>query len=138
MPRRGRYGKHVCIVVQNLPVPFDRRVWLEATTLAKAECRVSVICPSFFRTNLCDNALGSDRVRKMALHLMDTSPDSIDSVADAVFTQVADGRFMVLPTRREPMRWRLKRWFPALYRQLLQRQNHWMRSRVRLVKEIIE
>lgn len=35
----------VLIVVQNLPVPFDRRVWLEATTLTQAGYRVSVICP---------------------------------------------------------------------------------------------
>ena len=35
----------VLIVVQNLPVPFDRRVWLEATTLTRAGFRVSVICP---------------------------------------------------------------------------------------------
>jgi len=35
----------VLIVVQNLPVPFDRRVWLEATTLARNGYRVSVICP---------------------------------------------------------------------------------------------
>jgi glycosyltransferase involved in cell wall biosynthesis len=35
----------VLIVVQNLPVPFDRRVWLEATTLAANGYRVSVICP---------------------------------------------------------------------------------------------
>lgn len=33
------------MVVQNLPVPFDRRVWLEATTLAGAGYQVSVICP---------------------------------------------------------------------------------------------
>jgi glycosyltransferase involved in cell wall biosynthesis len=33
------------MVVQNLPVPFDRRVWLEATTLARAGYSVSVICP---------------------------------------------------------------------------------------------
>lgn len=39
-------GKHVLIVVENLPVPFDRRVWLEATTLKKAGMRVSVICPT--------------------------------------------------------------------------------------------
>src|SRR5215470_9597401 len=39
--RAGR----VLIVVQNLPVPFDRRVWLEATTLTQAGCVVSVICP---------------------------------------------------------------------------------------------
>jgi glycosyltransferase involved in cell wall biosynthesis len=31
--------------VQNLPVPFDRRVWLEATTLRRAGYEVSVICP---------------------------------------------------------------------------------------------
>jgi glycosyltransferase involved in cell wall biosynthesis len=35
----------VLIVVQNLPVPFDRRVWLESTTLARAGYKVSVICP---------------------------------------------------------------------------------------------
>ena len=34
--RRGRNGDHVCIVVQNLPVPFDRRVWLECRTLRAA------------------------------------------------------------------------------------------------------
>lgn len=35
----------VLIVVQNLPVPFDRRVWLEATTLTQAGYEVTVICP---------------------------------------------------------------------------------------------
>jgi glycosyltransferase involved in cell wall biosynthesis len=35
----------VCIVVENLPVPFDRRVWSEATTLRDAGYAVSVICP---------------------------------------------------------------------------------------------
>jgi glycosyltransferase involved in cell wall biosynthesis len=38
-------GRRVLIVVQNLPVPFDRRVWLEATTLQRAGYSVSVICP---------------------------------------------------------------------------------------------
>ena len=44
MASAGR-PRRVLIVVQNLPVPFDRRVWLEATTLAKAGYKVSVICP---------------------------------------------------------------------------------------------
>jgi glycosyltransferase involved in cell wall biosynthesis len=39
-------GRSVLIVVENLPVPFDRRVWLEATTLAQAGYAVSVICPT--------------------------------------------------------------------------------------------
>jgi glycosyltransferase involved in cell wall biosynthesis len=37
--------RRALIVVQNLPVPFDRRVWLEATTLRQAGYGVSVICP---------------------------------------------------------------------------------------------
>lgn len=37
--------RRVLIVVENLPVPLDRRVWLEATTLAEAGYDVSVICP---------------------------------------------------------------------------------------------
>ena len=36
---------HVLILVENLPVPFDRRVWQEARTLRDAGCAVSVICP---------------------------------------------------------------------------------------------
>jgi glycosyltransferase involved in cell wall biosynthesis len=35
----------VCIIVENLPVPFDRRVWQEARSLREAGYRVSVICP---------------------------------------------------------------------------------------------
>jgi glycosyltransferase involved in cell wall biosynthesis len=33
------------IVVQNLPVPFDRRVWLECQALVAAGYRVGVVCP---------------------------------------------------------------------------------------------
>ncbi len=35
----------VLIIVQNLPVPFDRRVWLEANTLRDAGYTVSIISP---------------------------------------------------------------------------------------------
>jgi len=38
-------GRRVLVIVQNLPVPFDRRVWLEATSLTAAGYAVSVICP---------------------------------------------------------------------------------------------
>ncbi|MEM9310798.1 MAG: glycosyltransferase family 4 protein [Pseudomonadota bacterium] len=38
-------GKHVLIVVENLPLPFDRRVWQEARTLKAAGAAVSIICP---------------------------------------------------------------------------------------------
>jgi len=38
-------GPHVLIIVQNLPVPFDRRVWLECNALLAAGYEVSVVCP---------------------------------------------------------------------------------------------
>ena len=37
--------RKILIIVENLPVPFDRRVWQEATTLSKAGYMVSIICP---------------------------------------------------------------------------------------------
>jgi glycosyltransferase involved in cell wall biosynthesis len=36
----------VLIIVQNLPVPLDRRVWLEAQALRDHGCDVAVICPA--------------------------------------------------------------------------------------------
>lgn len=43
--RRDGPGR-VLIVVENLPVPFDRRVWMEATALRDHGYHVSVICPT--------------------------------------------------------------------------------------------
>jgi glycosyltransferase involved in cell wall biosynthesis len=43
-PRMRDLG-HILILVENLSVPFDRRVWHECTTLVAAGYCVSVICP---------------------------------------------------------------------------------------------
>lgn len=58
MSNRKKYFKHkkqnenatkaiarVLIIVENLSVPFDRRVWQEANTLKNAGYAVSIICP---------------------------------------------------------------------------------------------
>src|SRR6185436_16639296 len=42
--RRGSAGRAL-IWVEDLPVPFDRRVWNEATTLLAAGWQVAVVCP---------------------------------------------------------------------------------------------
>lgn len=39
------YAGKILMIVQNLPVPFDRRVWLEAKTLTEHGYKVSVISP---------------------------------------------------------------------------------------------
>ncbi len=40
-----RVTRRVLIIVQNLPVPFDRRVWLECQALVAAGYQVAVVCP---------------------------------------------------------------------------------------------
>ena len=37
--------RRILIIVQNLPVPFDRRVWLECQALTAAGYQVAVVCP---------------------------------------------------------------------------------------------
>src|SRR5260221_13457860 len=39
-------AKRVLILVENLPSPFDRRVWQEAVALRDAGYAVSIICPT--------------------------------------------------------------------------------------------
>src|SRR5690242_15999456 len=46
VPARGTRGMpRILIIVQNLSVPFDRRVWLECQALTSAGYRVAVVCP---------------------------------------------------------------------------------------------
>jgi glycosyltransferase involved in cell wall biosynthesis len=45
MASAGR-PRRVLIIVENLPSPFDRRVWQEATTLHDNGYEVSIICPT--------------------------------------------------------------------------------------------
>jgi glycosyltransferase involved in cell wall biosynthesis len=40
-----RSGRHILIIVENLPVPFDTRVWQQARALRSNGYEVSVICP---------------------------------------------------------------------------------------------
>lgn len=39
-------GNRILLLVENLPVPFDRRMWMQATTLQRNGYRVRVICPA--------------------------------------------------------------------------------------------
>ena len=41
----GSPGKHILIIVENLSVPFDKRVWNEANALTRAGYKVSIIGP---------------------------------------------------------------------------------------------
>ena len=82
---------------------------------------VAVACPSFFQTNLLQNWRGSARMQGVTEKMMTRGVDTLDGVAEKVFAAAERGDFLILPTRAEPMRWRIKRWFPNLYFRTLTR-----------------
>ncbi len=89
--------------------------------------KVSVVCPSFFQTNLLESFRAPDsRSLKMATALMRESKESAADIAEAIYKAVERGSFLILPTAIVRKGWRLKRWFPELYfRRLMQ----WARAR---------
>lgn len=60
--------RKVLIIVENLPVPFDRRVWAEATTLAEAGYEVSVISPMLKGYSAEHEVIDSIHIYRHRLH----------------------------------------------------------------------
>lgn len=77
--------------------------------------RVTVLCPAFFRTNLMETAIIDGDAKRFAQKMMDRARDTPDQIADRCFTAIERGDFLVLPSRRTPWLWRMKRWLPGLY-----------------------
>ena len=83
---------------------------------------VSVVCPSFVKTNLLDTFRSPiDNHKNMVQRWMDKATISAADVAQAVYTAIQRRRFLVLTHRETRWLWRLKRWFPELYFKLLLR-----------------
>ena len=75
---------------------------------------VSLVCPSFFPTELAKSSRGDAPVRGKVQHLMDKGELSAEEVAGVVLEAVARGRFYILPQRDARFFWRLKRLSPLL------------------------
>lgn len=60
-------SRHVLVLVENLPVPFDRRVWQESRALVEAGYAVTVICPMGRGAEEPDVVLGDVHVLRYPL-----------------------------------------------------------------------
>ena len=81
---------------------------------------VSVACPSFFPTRLCENFRGADTVRQTAQRMMDQATVDAGTIAARIAEAAARGEPVIVPTAAERVRWRLRRFAPSFYfRQLL-------------------
>ncbi len=68
--------RRVLILVENLPVPFDRRVWLESKALTEAGWSVSVICPKG-----APWTLPYEELEGVAIHRYDPPPPTKGAVS---------------------------------------------------------
>jgi glycosyltransferase involved in cell wall biosynthesis len=64
----------VLILVENLPSPFDRRVWQEATTLAANGYDVSIICPTGPGCEAHEETIAGIRILRYDLPLEASGP----------------------------------------------------------------
>ena len=84
---------------------------------------VSVLCPSFFKTNLMESFQGPTDapLKHMAEKLMEKSPIDAAAVARYTVDESERGRFLLLPHQDTRTRWLLKRWMPGVYFKELQK-----------------
>jgi len=75
----------------------------------------TVLCPTFFPTNLMDHARGPEKVSRGARKLMERSPLSADDVAHVGLAAVARGELYALPMADARRYWWIKRLSPGLY-----------------------
>jgi glycosyltransferase involved in cell wall biosynthesis len=87
----------VLIIVQNLPVPFDRRVWLECGTLVEAGYDVTVVCPRGEGTGP-DQVV--DGVRILAYPPYAPGGSALGFVVEYVYSFIATAR-LALQARRD-------------------------------------
>jgi short-subunit dehydrogenase len=83
--------------------------------LRGARTQVSVVMPTFFRTNLLESARGPAEALEQAERLMASSTYRTSDVARDVLVLAGAGRTYIVLPRSARMLWRLKRWAPNLF-----------------------
>jgi NAD(P)-dependent dehydrogenase (short-subunit alcohol dehydrogenase family) len=77
---------------------------------------VSVVCPSFFKTNLADSLQGADTTMgEAARRLIEKSPRTADDIAVAVLAGIKKKQFLIIPDRPALLAYRTKRFARPLY-----------------------
>ncbi|WP_373096877.1 SDR family oxidoreductase [Zhongshania sp.] len=93
---------------------------------------VSVVCPSFFRTNLAESVRASDPDSQAATQrLVNKAKLGADEIASRVFAAIEKREFYILPHPEGRKIWRLKRWlpFPRFRAMMLKQTNRMMSKR---------
>jgi glycosyltransferase involved in cell wall biosynthesis len=83
-------GRRILMIVENLPVPFDRRVWQEAGALRDAGADVTVICPLGERGDKRSELLDGIRIYRHPMPAeAHAAPGYLREYASALFWEFA-------------------------------------------------
>ncbi|MEO6697825.1 MAG: SDR family oxidoreductase [Paraperlucidibaca sp.] len=101
--------------------------------LMESGINVSVVCPSFFQTNLEDTMRSTDAgLQKMMHKLLASGKLSADDVAQRIIAGVDKGQQYILPHESGERLWLMKRYFPqGMYRYVFQRSIQRMKPRAK-------
>ncbi|MBA3995474.1 MAG: short chain dehydrogenase [Cyanobacteria bacterium DS2.3.42] len=89
--------------------------------LSDANIIVSVLCPTYFRTNIGKDTIGSQNERKYSEILADSSPISADEVAQVALKSMAEEKLYIILPHDARFLWRLKRFMPERYWRLIKK-----------------
>ncbi len=92
---------------------------------------VSVVCPSFFQTNLEEGMRSTDPgLKKMMNKLLASGKLSAEQVATFIVDSVRDGKVHILPHASGARLWQAKRYLPhSLYSKMFQKSTQRMKPR---------
>lgn len=84
--------------------------------LAASRIGVSVVCPTFFKTNLMDQFTSPDeRQRELANTFFGNAKTTAENVARHTIRSIEKNRFYVITQKDGRNLWRMKRYFPESY-----------------------
>lgn len=90
--------------------------------LSKINVGVSVVCPTFFKTNLMDQFTSPDeRQRELANTFFGNAKTTSEKVAKHTIRSIEKNRFYVITQKDGRNMWRMKRWSPELYFNVMSR-----------------
>ena len=92
--------------------------------------RVSVVCPTFFRTNLTASLRGKDeQAQKSAAKLIDRAKVTADDIAAVVLKGVEKNRHIILTDRNGKVAYAAKRFARPVYYRIMSRASRKMAAR---------
>ncbi len=77
---------------------------------------VSVVMPTFFKTNVMQFARGNEYVHNFAKYMMDHSKTNIEDMAQVVLNKAGKNKLYIVHPKEARVQWFLKKFFPGYLR----------------------